>query len=133
MKTTEQNKATIRRLYEEIVSSGKLEQLNDIFDQDYTGIGTGKGPSAFAAAVSELRQAFPDLDWTIHDVFAEGDKVAVRWSWKGTHQGSFKGVPASGKTITNDANVIYQFKNGKIIYAWLQSDRLGVLQQLGAI
>ena len=133
MNNAEQNKAIVRRLYEEVVSSGKLEQLKDIFDDEFTGIGLGQGPAAFAEAVRELRQGFPDLQWTVHDVLAEGDKVAIRWSWKGTHQGTFRGFSASGKTVTNDANVIYQFRGGKIVRSWLQSDRLGVLQQIGAI
>ncbi|MGV3560080.1 ester cyclase [Larkinella arboricola] len=133
MNRAEQNKTTVRRLYEEIIRFGKLEQLENIVDDEFTGIGPGKGAAAFAEAVRELRQGFPDLEWTVHDVLAEGDKVAIRWSWKGTHRGLFRGFPASGKTVTNDANVIYQFRGNKIIRSWLQSDRLGVLQQIGVI
>ncbi|MFC5410195.1 ester cyclase [Larkinella bovis] len=130
MNTIEQHKETVRRLYEEVITSGNLAQLTEIFDENYTGIGIGQGPAAFQKAVEELLLAFPDLAWTVHDVFGEGDKVAIRWSWKGTHREPFKGIPASGKTVTNDANAIYQFRGNKIIFSWLQSDRLGVLQQL---
>ncbi|GAB3939900.1 ester cyclase [Spirosoma harenae] len=133
MDTTEHNKATVRRLYEQIVYLENLDLLDEIFDENYTGVGIGNGPSAFADAIRQLQLAFSDLVWTVHDVFAEGDKVAARWTWKGTQTGMFRGFPASGKVIQNDANVIYQFRNGKITHSWLQSDRLGVLQQIGAI
>jgi steroid delta-isomerase-like uncharacterized protein len=131
MQATEANKETVRRLYEEIINNEQVALLTEIIDQDFSGAGIGKGSSGFAQTVSELRQGFPDIHFTIKDMVAEGDKVVVRWSWTGTHNGPFKGIPASGKFITNDANVIYQFREGKIIHSWIQSDRLGVLQQIG--
>jgi steroid delta-isomerase-like uncharacterized protein len=64
---------------------------------------------------------------------AEGDRVTVRWTWNGTHTGTFNGIPPSHKQVSNDGTVIYQVKDGKIVRNWLLMDRLGVLQQIGLI
>lgn len=74
------------------------------------------------------------MKWTIEDLLADNDKVIVRWSWKGTNTQPFRGVPASNKPVNDNAIVIYQFNDeGKIIHAWMQGDRLGVLIQIGVI
>ncbi len=131
--TSEKNKKTIRRLYEEILNTGKLELLNGIIHEEYTGPGPGKGPASFIETVKGILQGFPDIQWKIEDLIAEDDKVTVRWTWKGTHKGSFREIPATAKQVTDNAIVIYQFKEDKIIHAWIQSDRLGVLQQIGVL
>jgi predicted ester cyclase len=64
---------------------------------------------------------------------AEGNKVIVRWSWKGTNNASFRGLPASNKEVVDNAIAIYEFSGDKIIKAWIQSDKLGFLQQIGVI
>jgi predicted ester cyclase len=76
---------------------------------------------------------FPDIKWTIEDIISEGDKVVVRWHWNGTNTAPFRGIPPSNKTVIDNANVIYQLKDGKIVNAWIQGDRLGVLTQIGLI
>lgn len=80
-----------------------------------------------------IRSAFPDIKWTLEDLMAEGNQVIVRWSWKGTNTGSFRGLPASGKEVTDSAIPIYQFSGNKIIKAWIESDKLGFLQQIGLV
>lgn len=130
---SEKNKAVVRRLYESFLNTGKLETLDEIIAEDYVGIYGQRGPSAFAETVRAVRQGFPDIQWAVEDLIAEGDKVVIRWSWQGTHNGEFRGFPASQKQVTDAAIVIYQFRDGKIIRAWIQSDRLGLLQQIGAV
>jgi steroid delta-isomerase-like uncharacterized protein len=131
--TPEKNKAAIRMLYENFLNTGKLELLDQIIAEEYLGIYGQKGPSAYAETIRALRQGFPDIQWTIEDLVAAGDRVAVRWTWQGTHRGSFRGFPASQKQVTDNAIAIYQFRDNKVVQAWIQSDRLGVLQQIGAI
>lgn len=77
--------------------------------------------------------AFPDIKWTIEDIISEGDKVVVRWHWNGIHKAPFRGIPPSNKAVVDNANVIYQLKDGKITASWIQGDRLGVLTQIGVI
>jgi steroid delta-isomerase-like uncharacterized protein len=127
------NKAMIRNLYEGILNTGKLDLLKELVSEDYTGARGEKGPEGFAETVGSIRSAFPDIKWTVDDLIAEGDQVIVRWSWKGTNTSSFRGLPASGKEVTDNAIAIYRFSDDKIIKAWIESDKLGFLQQIGLV
>jgi predicted ester cyclase len=129
----EKNKETVRKLYEEIINTGKLELLDQIIAEDYVGIYGQKGPSAYAETIKALRQGFPDIQWTIEDLVAAEDRVAVRWTWRGTHKGQYRGFLPSQKQITDKAIAIYQFRGDKIVHAWIETDRLGLLQQIGAV
>jgi steroid delta-isomerase-like uncharacterized protein len=131
--TPEKNKETIRKLYEELLNKGKLDMLDQVIAEDYVGVYGQKGPAAFAETVQGLREGFPNIQWTIEDLVAAGDRVAVRWTWQGTHTGSFRGIPASQRQISDKAIAIYQFRDGKIIQAWIETDRLGFLQQIGVV
>ena len=77
--------------------------------------------------------AFPDLKGSIDDMIAEGDKVAVRFTIQGTHQGVFRDIAPTGKRITVSGLEIDRCAGGKFVETWLISDRLGMMQQLGAI
>ena len=66
-------------------------------------------------------------------VVADGDTVAIRYTMRGTHQGSFAGVPATGKTVVAQSMAFYRLAGGKIVEERAQLDMLGVLQQLGAV
>src|SRR5689334_19218275 len=131
--TSEQNKLTIRKLYEEILNTGRWELLNPIIADDFIGVQGQKGAAAFAETVRGLREGFPDIQWTVEDLIAEGDKVVVRWSWKATHSGNFRGFAPTHKALTDHAIAIYQFRNHQVVQAWLETDRLGFLQQIGLI
>ncbi len=78
-----------------------------------------------------LWQAFPDLTVIIEDLFAEGDKVVVRFIGRGIHQGNFGGIPATGIKAEALAIEIFHIRDGKIVEAWEISDRLGLMQRLG--
>jgi steroid delta-isomerase-like uncharacterized protein len=77
--------------------------------------------------------AFPGLHISIEDVIAQGDKVAVRITWQGTHQGEFMGIPPTGKPVTVTGINLYRVANGKIVEEWWQEDILGLMQQLGVL
>jgi steroid delta-isomerase-like uncharacterized protein len=77
--------------------------------------------------------AFPDQHTTIDDLIGEGDQVVKRWTWRGTHQGDFQGIPPTGKQVTIQGVSVYRINNGKIAEVWWGYDSLGVLQQLGVI
>lgn len=69
----------------------------------------------------------------MEDLVAEGDRVAVRWTWKGTHKGTFGGFLPSQKQLANDGMAIYQVKDSEVVRAWTQTDRLGFLQEIGVM
>lgn len=133
MKDEAKNKEVVRHLYEDILNTGRLELLNEVFGNDYIGNAGEKGPEGAAASVGPVIKAFPDIRWTIEELIAEGDKVMVKWTWKGTHTGPFQNYPISHNQVQNNAMALYQLANCKIVKAWLQTDRLGFLQQIGMV
>jgi predicted ester cyclase len=80
-----------------------------------------------------LRQAFPDGGVVIEDIIAEGDKVAVRFSFHGAHQGEFMGIPPTGKQVIVSGMDINRIVEGKLIERWAVFDMLSLLQQLGVM
>jgi len=135
----EANKAIVIQLYEEVFNKGDLDLAdrliapNAVNHDPQLPPGLPGGSQGLKAVVTMLRSAFPDDHHTIEDLVAEGDKVVVRLTHSGTHQGSFLGLAPTGKHITNTSIHIFRMASGKIVEAWANRDDLGVLQQLGAI
>jgi steroid delta-isomerase-like uncharacterized protein len=92
-----------------------------------------RGPAGYIAIIRMMRAGFPDIQWSLEEMVAEGDKVAARFVMRGTHRGVFFGVPASGKTINVQALNIYRFSAGQIVEETGQPDMLALLQQIGAV
>ena len=92
-----------------------------------------RGSAALKQGIASLHAAFPDLHYTVEDMVAEGDKVAVHYTGRGTHHGEFQGIPATGKPMTYTGILIWRFVDGKIAEHWAAPDLLGLMQQLGAI
>jgi predicted ester cyclase len=98
--------------------------------------GFGPGPldnAGYRQAIGVFLSAFPDSRFPIDAVVAEGDKVAVPHSLRGTHNGDFQGVPPSGKPVVVPAIVTFRVANGKVMEVWLNAELLGLLMQIGAI
>ncbi|HSS37638.1 MAG TPA: ester cyclase [Polyangia bacterium] len=126
------NKSNVRRLFETF-NTADLASIDALVGPEYVGAQGDKGPAGFKTVVVGLRAAFPDLHYTLDDVIAEGDQVAVRWHWTGTHQGAFRGFPPTGKAVTNTGAGIFRLSGGQIVAAELETDRLGFLEQIGAV
>lgn len=129
----EQNKAAIRNFYENILNKRQFEQLDNLISKDYVNLKGDKGVEGFQKQIPGLIKAFPDAQWTLIAIVAEGNKVFVKQRMQGTHKGVFQHIAPTNKVVTNEGFGIYEFKNGKIIYHEIQTDRLGFLQQLGVI
>ena len=136
---TETNKTVSRRLFEEVWSKGNLALLNEIIAKDHVNSGPGtlpglpNGPEGTKQFVTVYRNAFPDVDFTINEQIAEGDKVVTRWTAQGTHKGELMGTPATGKSATVTGISVDRLVNGKIAESWGIFDQFGMLQQLGVI
>lgn len=91
------------------------------------------GPEGYLDVIGMMRTGFPDIQWTLDEMVAENDRVAARFTMRGTHQGPFLGVPATGKTIIAQAVNFYRFSEGKIVEERGQPDLLNLLQQIGGI
>ena len=135
--SAEQNKAILRRFFEEIFNNGDLSVADEIVAADYVNHnpapGETPGLEGLKEFVTNLRTAFPDVSFTIDDEVAEGDKVVTRWTCRGTHQAEFAGIPASGNHVTFSAINIHHVVDGKIQEAWVKWDTLDFMQQLGVI
>ena len=92
-----------------------------------------RGPAGYLAIIGMMRGGFPDIQWTLEEMVAEGDKVAARFTMQGTHQGTFFGFPPSGKKIAVQAMNIYRLSDGQFVEEYGQPDMLGLLQQIGAV
>lgn len=132
--STEENKAMIRRVWEEVFNKGDLAVADEIMATNYVYHGSGgqefKGPEGFKQLITMFRTAFPDLRITVEDMFAEGDKVAHRATIRGTHKGDFMGIAPTGKQVTIAAIVISRFVGGKEVEAWANLDQLAMMQQM---
>ena len=133
MSVTEQNKEVIRQLYEKSMNKRNLELLHELISDDYTNIRGQKGADAFSEPLTALIKAFPDIQWNIEELIGDSNKVVVRWKWTGTHTGSFQQFIPTGKTVSNDGAGIFELKDGKVTNTWIDTDRLGFLQQIEAL
>jgi steroid delta-isomerase-like uncharacterized protein len=136
--SAEENKAVARREIEELYAQGNLDAAEEIFAPNYVGhdptsgdIRGIEGAKQFAAT---YRQAFPDLQPTVEDQVAEGEKVVTRFSARGTHQGETEEFgPPTGKWMEITGITIERFAEGKIVEDWTHYDALGLLRQLGLV
>ena len=80
-----------------------------------------------------FRQAFPDSYFTVEDMVAEGDKVATRKTFHGTHQGEFMGIPPTGQQVSTGLIDVVRIVDGKVVEHWSMGDNLRMMQQLGVI
>ena len=135
--STEENKAIMRRVWEEIFNKGDLSVADEIIAPNYVYHGPigmeFKGPEGFKQLITMFRTAFPDMRVTVEDMVAEGDKVVSRITGRGTHKGEFMGIAATGKQVTYTGILIVRFAGGKEVEVWGCSDLLGMMQQLGVV
>lgn len=136
---SEENKAVARRLYEEVINTGDLERVNEFVSADVVDHDPAlpehlhRSPEGFKYLVSMARDIFPDLRITIEDMIAEGDKVVVRTTTRGTHRGEFMGIAPTGRRVAVAGMEILRFAGGKVVEHWSISDDLGMMRQLGAV
>ena len=135
--STEENKRIARRFIEESFGQGKFHLLDEILADDYLDHdappGTPPGREGMKYIKAAYRSAFPDLQFTIEDQIAEGDKVTTRWTFRGTHTGELFGIPPTGKKVVMPGISIYRIADARMQEAWVRYDLLGMMQQLGVV
>ena len=136
---SEQNKALSKRNFEEVFSQGKLQLIDELVAANFTAYdpsfpgGKVTGREGLRQYVEMYLAAFPDAHFTIHDQFADGDKVATRWTASGTHKGDLMGIAPTGKRSTSTGITIDRYENGKAVESFSNWDTLGMFQQLGVV
>ncbi len=134
--STEENKAIVRRFFEEGPSKGNLSIADELLSPDFTmhvPLPASPGIEGINEVITTCRAAFEHLNVTIEDMIAEDNNVVARFTARGIHTGNFMGLPATGKPITMTGIEIFRVKNGKIIELWGEVNLLGLMQQLGII
>ena len=131
------NAETARKYFEEVLSTGELNLLDELVAADVVHHAAMPGQSPGRAGLREvattLRTAFPDFTISIHDLIAKDDKVAVRMSISGTHRGALGELAATGRRVQFEELVILRLQGGKLAELWSMPDRLAMLTQLGVI
>ena len=135
--STEQNKALIRRFYEEVWGKGNVDVADEVFAPDYVrhDLRPGNplpGPAGQKQIATDFRAAFPDLHFTLGLLVAEADMVVGRWTATGTNTGLWGNILPTGKIAKFSAVNIFRIANGKVVEIWNHRDDLGLLQQLDA-
>ena len=129
----EQNKAIVRRFFEEVWNQQKENVIDEIFASTVVFNGQSITRDALKKALAGRRGAFSDIHVTVDDQVAEGEKVSTRRTWRATHQGLYRGVAPTGKQVTWTQTSIVRFSQGRIVEDSVVSDELSILQQLGAL
>ena len=138
--STEDNKAIVRRAIEEVWNQGNVELADELYAPNIRFQNPGAADirtlEDFKRWVTAFRSAFPDGHTTIEDLIAEGDKVVLRYTFRGTNTGDFVApmpLPATGKQVTMTGIAIGHLAGGKVVEVLDMSDNLGLLQQLGVV
>ena len=128
-------KEMANRWYGEVVSGGKTELIDELCAPDFVDHDPLPGTSADLAGIKEfvaqIRAAFPDLQVTVDDLIGEGDRLAVRSTMRGTHEGDFMGIPASGKKVEVSNYDFVRFENDQAAEHWGVIDSAALMEQLG--
>lgn len=130
-------KEIVRRLIEE-PWKGNWDVIESFVSPDYVGYDAAepepiRGPAGVRANIERYLSGFPGGAITVDDQIAEGDKVATRWTGRGTHTGEVAGIAATGKEITVSGLTISHLEDGMVVEEWTTWDTLGMLVQLGAV
>ena len=133
----EANKRLVRAYVETVFNHQQLERAHEFVAVDYLDHAALPGQAPGLAGAKHKWAMFlaglPDLRVTIEELVADADKVAVRRSYMGTHQGELLGIPPTGKHVRISGISIFRLAGGKIAEQWEQLDRLALMQQLGAL
>jgi steroid delta-isomerase-like uncharacterized protein len=132
-----ENKALVRRFYEEAWAKGELDVIDEVFANDYVrhdlrSTQALPGPEGMKRITADFRSAFPDLRFEVEIVIADDEFAAARWTASGTHLGAWGAVEPTGRGATFSGVNIFRFENGKVAEIWNHRDDLGLMEQVGA-
>ena len=132
----EENKALVHRFVEEFWNQGNTAAADELMAIDaeiHLPTGELVNPDELKSFVGTWREAFPDWHSTFEELIAEGDRVAERWTGRGTHRGELHGISPTGKRVEAPGSVFYRIVGGKIVEFRGQLDMMSLMQQLGTV
>jgi predicted ester cyclase len=136
--TVSSHEASIRRLYEGVWNDTEPSVADSLVHEDYLIHDRDladdlRGPELYRALASGTREIFPDASFAIEDLLQDGNRVAVRWTMTGTHEGSMAGEEPTGNRVELAGIEINRFADGALVETWIQSDQVGLMEQVGAL
>jgi steroid delta-isomerase-like uncharacterized protein len=130
-------KQMAQRWFAEVMNEGKEETIDELCAESFVEHdplpGTSPDRQGIHDFVKQVRAAFPDIEMTADDILAEGDRLAVRSTMRGTHQGEFMGIPASGKKVEVSNYDFVRFENDQVVEHWGTIDSAALMEQIGAV
>ena len=134
---SEDNKARIREFIDRVLTAGEIDATGDYFHDDMVEEvplpGQGPGLEGLKETLTRIRQAFPDLHWSVEEQMAEDNRVLTRFLWSGTHQDEFFGIPATNRVVRVWGMVIDRFEGRKVKSTRILMDTVSMMQQLGVV
>jgi predicted ester cyclase len=135
--SAEENKAVVRRFFEELLSTDNLAVADEILSPGFRFYFAGSPVPMDLESYKEFlvarRTAFPDRRFVLEEMIAEGDKVSARFTMRGTHKGELRGIVRTGREVTMTGIDMIRLEGGKIVEDRVEVDQLGMMQQLGVI
>ena len=132
--SADQNRETVRRIFEEGINNRNFTYFDEAIAPNYANHSMpapSPGPEGLRQVVGTFVSGFPDMQITLEDLIADGDRVCTRGAWRGTHTGEFMGIPATGRKIEVPYIDIWRMENGKAVDNWVQMDMMAMMHQLG--
>lgn len=136
----EDNKTVVQRITEEVWNRSNLDAANELFAPDFSRHGQVLGPAGVKTHLARLSTERPDLHYRIEDIFAEGDRVVIRWTSRGTYTGApiqhplfGRLTPPAGTVVASSGINIFRLVNGKVVEVWEYGDLASVARQLGVL
>ena len=133
--STDENKRLVQRFVDEVLAGGRVEPIEELVAADFvshTWDMTDAGRDKLRATTPQMHARLTDVEMTVEEMVAEGDRVVVRLTSSATPTGDFMGVPAAGKRYTIGEMHWFRVRDGQIVEHWHQMDGLGLMRQLGA-
>ena len=128
-------KQAARRVFEAVFNQADFDLAQKLFTDDFIAHAFPelRGPDGVETIVTGFRESFSDIEWSIDHLFGEGAFVAVRWTARGTHDGEFRGYQPTGRRVEIPGTTIFRFEDDRVAEGWTVFERLGLLEQIGAL
>lgn len=133
----EESIEVVRRFFEDAFSEGDMDLIDELVAEDAVGHDPTQpepvqGAEGTKQLVSMYRSAFPDLSFEVHETLSDGNRVAVRWTSRGTHEGELMGIEPTGQEVSVEGIELDRVEDGRIVESRVAWDALGLLRQIGA-
>ncbi len=130
---TESERELGRRWFEEVWNKGRREAIGEMMSADSVVHDSGvdsRGPEGFYQLFDRMTAAFSGIHFKVEDLFAEGDKLCVRWSFTAKHTGDGMGAPATGESVSTTGICILRVDGTQFVEGWQNWDMMGLTQQI---